>query len=79
MVFSDPHRVDIGPGLRIIGMVIGQIGIYIGAIATIEKKSYSDPDNLIESGIYSKPRNPIYLGIILIHIGMPLSFGSMVS
>ena len=53
MVFSDPHRVDIGPGLRIIGMVIGQIGIYIGAIATIEKKSYSDPDNLIESGIYS--------------------------
>ena len=51
----------------------------IGAIATIQKKGYSETDYLIKSGIYSRLRNPMYLGIIFIHIGIPLFFESMIT
>ncbi len=79
MVFSDPIKFDTSIFLRIIGIIIGLSGIVIGAIATIEKKGYSEPDYLIKSGIYSKLRNPMYLGIIFIHIGIPLFFESMIT
>ena len=79
MIFSDPCKINISIILRIIGFIIGFTGIIIGTIATIQKKGYSETDYLIESGIYSRLRNPMYLGIIFIHIGIPLFFESMIT
>ena len=79
MIFTDPLNINISIFLKIVGILIGLSGIIIGAIATIEKKGYAEPDHLITSGIYSKLRNPMYLGIIFIHVGLPLFFGSMIT
>jgi len=79
MIFSDPLKINLGIILKIAGMIIGLSGIIIGFVATIHKKGYAETDQLITSGIYSRLRNPMYLGIILIHIGLPLFFESMIS
>ncbi len=79
MISLDPFKINISIILRIIGFIIGLTGIIIGAIATINKKGYSEMDFLIESGLYSRLRNPMYLGIIFIHIGAPLFFESIIT
>jgi protein-S-isoprenylcysteine O-methyltransferase Ste14 len=79
MVFSDPFKLRIDITLRIIGLIIGLSGVIISVIATVKKRGYSETDFLIESGIYSRLRNPMYLGIIFIHIGFPLFFKSMIT
>jgi len=79
MIFTDPLKINPGIILKIAGMIIGLSGIIIGFVATIQKKGYAETDHLITSGIYSRLRNPMYLGIIFIHIGLPLFFESMIS
>ena len=36
-------------------------------------------DHLVTEGIYSKLRNPMYFGIILMHIGFPLASRSLLT
>jgi protein-S-isoprenylcysteine O-methyltransferase Ste14 len=79
MIFTDPLRIKPNMMLKIIGVIIGLSGIIIGAIATLEKKDYAESDHLITTGIYSRLRHPMYLGIIFIHIGLPLFFESMIT
>ncbi|MBN1416112.1 MAG: isoprenylcysteine carboxylmethyltransferase family protein [Bacteroidales bacterium] len=79
MIFVDPLKINMNIVLRIAGIIIGLSGIIIVAIATFQKKGYSETDQLIKTGIYSRIRNPMYLGIIFIHIGLPLLFGSMIT
>ena len=79
MIYTDPFKIDINLTMRISGLIVGIAGIIIVALATIKKKGYTEPDSLIESGIYSIMRNPMYFGIILIHIGLPLFFGSIIT
>ncbi|MBN2272924.1 MAG: phosphatidylethanolamine N-methyltransferase family protein [Bacteroidales bacterium] len=79
MIFTDPLKISIDIILRIAGLIIGLSGIVIGVVATIQKKGYTDTDQLITKGIYARLRNPMYLGIIFIHIGLPLFFGSLIT
>lgn len=79
MIFLDPLRINISSTLQLTGLIIFITGIGIAAVATIGKKGYTELDSLIESGIYSIFRNPMYLGIIFIHIGAPLCFESMIT
>jgi protein-S-isoprenylcysteine O-methyltransferase Ste14 len=79
MMFTDPLKMNICNVLRITGMVVGASGIFIGIVATFQKKGYSEADQLVKTGIYSKLRNPMYLGIIAIHIGLPLFFECMIT
>ena len=79
MIFYDPLKINISSFLRIAGIITGISGMAIGAVATFQKRGYTDTDQLITSGIYSKLRHPMYFGIILIHIGLPLFFESMIT
>ncbi len=79
MIYSDPLKIEINIFIKIFGLITGITGAIIGVLATIQKKGYTELDDLITTGIYSKLRNPMYFGIILIHIGLPLFFGSMFS
>ena len=78
MVFSDPFKIEFSHGYYI-GMVIGVIGLLMFILSVISKKGFREEKHLVTKGIYSKIRNPMYLGTILMHIGFPLVFGSMLT
>ncbi len=68
--------------LRYIGVVLTIVGFLLGIGAFIEfqkAQTTLDPhgstSQLVTSGIYRFSRNPIYLGFLLIVIGLPLYFG----
>ncbi len=71
------------PGiLRTIGFVLVIFGFVLGAAAFTEFRKAGttlDPHgsvkNIVTSGIYRITRNPIYLGFLLLVIGLPLNLG----
>jgi protein-S-isoprenylcysteine O-methyltransferase Ste14 len=70
------------PIVRYIGLAMSFVGFLLGIGAFIEfKKARTTLDphgsarNLVTSGIYRFTRNPIYLGFLLMVIGLPLNSG----
>jgi protein-S-isoprenylcysteine O-methyltransferase Ste14 len=68
--------------LRYIGLAMTFVGFLLGMGAFIEfrkARTTLDPHgsarNLVTSGIYRFTRNPIYLGFLLMVIGLPLNSG----
>jgi protein-S-isoprenylcysteine O-methyltransferase Ste14 len=69
--------------IRWLGLGLAALGFVLGVLALIEFKrarTTSDPkkptQSFVTSGIYSYTRNPIYLGFVLILIGLPLNMGN---
>jgi protein-S-isoprenylcysteine O-methyltransferase Ste14 len=68
--------------LRYIGLVLTFVGFLLGIGAFLEfrkARTTLDPHGsakqLVTSGIYRFTRNPIYLGFLLMVIGLPLNSG----
>lgn len=68
--------------LQYMGLALTLVGILLGIGAFIEfRKAHTTLDphgsakNLVTSGIYRYTRNPIYLGFLLMVIGLPLNSG----
>ena len=79
--FRIPYGVP--NGLQMIGFSLTVIGFLLGVGAFIEfrkARTTLDPHGsakqLVRSGIYRYTRNPIYLGFLLMVIGLPLNAGS---
>lgn len=78
MIRSDPTKLDIHSYIALpLGLSIGLIGLALFILSTRAKKGFYELDRLVTKGIYSKIRNPMYLGIILLHIGFPLAAKSL--
>ena len=68
--------------LRYIGLALTFVGFLLGISAFLEfRKAHTTLDphgsakHLVTSGIYRFTRNPIYLGFLLMVIGLPLNSG----
>jgi protein-S-isoprenylcysteine O-methyltransferase Ste14 len=68
--------------LRYIGLALTFVGFLLGIAALVEfrkARTTLDPHgstrHLVTSGIYRFTRNPIYLGFLLMVIGLPLNSG----
>ena len=68
--------------LRYIGVALTVVGVLLGISAFLEfqkARTTVDPHGsatqLVRSGIYRFTRNPMYLGLLLIVIGLPLYLG----
>jgi protein-S-isoprenylcysteine O-methyltransferase Ste14 len=66
-----------------IGLGLAALGFILGVLAVIEfrrVRAALDPKKptkvLVTSGIYRFTRNPIYLGFVLMLIGLPLTMGT---
>jgi methanethiol S-methyltransferase len=59
--------------VNLIALIILFIGISIRIVALIEIRNAFRIDKLVTSGIYSKTRNPTYLGFIFIIIGISIA------
>jgi protein-S-isoprenylcysteine O-methyltransferase Ste14 len=65
-----------------LGLGLAALGFVLGVLALIEfrrARAATDPKkpatNFVTSGIYRYTRNPIYLGFVLMLIGLPLNMG----
>ena len=77
-----PLPFVVPPILRNIGLLLTFIGFLLGIGAFVEfrrARTTLDPHGstkqLVTSGIYQFTRNPIYLGFLLMVIGLPLNSG----
>lgn len=68
--------------LRAVGLAMSLVGFLLGIAAVIEfRKAHTTLDphgsakQLVTSGIYRYTRNPIYLGFLLLVMGLPLYSG----
>ena len=69
--------------VRWLGLALSALGLALGLLALREFKRMRTSSNtkaaatgIVTSGIYSFSRHPIYLGFLLILIGLPLSNGN---
>ena len=77
-----PVSLTVPAMLRYIGLAFAFVGFLLGIGAFIEfmkARTTLDPHGaakqLVTSGIYRFTRNPIYLGFLLVLVGLPLYFG----
>lgn len=68
----------------LIGVVYGGIGVAVAALALLGFRRAGTPAEpwhpssaLVVSGIYRRTRNPMYLGMVLVQIGVTAAFGGL--
>ncbi|MCD4740627.1 isoprenylcysteine carboxylmethyltransferase family protein [archaeon] len=79
MMFSDPFKAVPDLITVVISLAVGIIGLFMIIFSAKAKKGFSDANKLATTGIYSKIRNPMYLGMILVYLGFPLAAGSLLT
>ncbi|MBN2285141.1 MAG: isoprenylcysteine carboxylmethyltransferase family protein [Tissierellales bacterium] len=72
MCFTDPAKISFPLLIRYIGLVLFIAGIFLFIFSHTKLKGFEDKGYLVRKGIYSKIRNPMYLGFIIWIIGFPL-------
>lgn len=79
MCFIDPIKLNIPNGIRYIGLLLFLIGVFLFIFSHIKLKGFEDKGELIKGGIYSKIRNPMYLGFTIWIIGFPIFTKSLIT
>lgn len=79
MCFIDPIKINIPPFFRYIGLLLFIIGISLFILSHTKLGGFEDKGGLITGGIYSKIRNPMYLGFIIWIIGFPIFNKSLIT
>ncbi len=62
-----------------IGIPLTVLGFGLFFYSDIAKMGVTDKEALVTKGLYSKIRHPMYIGIILFHIGFPFIFDGFTS
>jgi protein-S-isoprenylcysteine O-methyltransferase Ste14 len=80
--FLAPLPIPAPIPVRWLGLGLAALGFILGVLALIEfrrARTTSDPkkpaQNFVTTGVYRYTRNPIYLGFVLMLIGLPLNMG----
>ena len=77
---TDPVKMNIPFSVTIpVGGVLTLVGFGLFLYSEFKKHRESKKTELVTSGIYSKIRHPIYIGLILLHIGYPFIGKSFVA
>lgn len=78
-----PLPLRVPPMLQLVGLLLAMIGFLLGFAALLafrrarqESTAGGRPAGLITTGIYGFTRHPVYLGFVLILIGLSLNMGS---
>jgi protein-S-isoprenylcysteine O-methyltransferase Ste14 len=72
MCENDTSKLIIPEALQYFGLVLFILGIFLFIIPIFQLKGLENIDHFVTSGLYSKIRHPMYLGMIFWVIGYPL-------
>jgi len=76
----DPVKMNISSYISIpIGVILTVTGFGLFIYSEMKKGGVGEKEELVSTGIYSKIRHPMYVGIILFHIGYPFMFKSFIA
>ena len=74
---ADPVKMNISSSISIpIGVVLTAAGFGLFLYSEMKKHGVGEEKALVTTGIYSKIRHPMYIGLILLHVGYPFIFKS---
>jgi protein-S-isoprenylcysteine O-methyltransferase Ste14 len=77
---ADPVKVNIPYSVSVpVGVVLAVIGFGLFLYSEMKKHGVGEEDALVTTGIYSKIRHPMYIGLVLLHFGFPFIFRSFVA
>jgi protein-S-isoprenylcysteine O-methyltransferase Ste14 len=79
MCFSDPVRIDLPAWVRYSGLTLFAAGVFLFLVSHTRLGGFKNERGLVTGGIYSKVRNPMYLGFAIWIIGLPLFTKSIVT
>lgn len=79
MCFLDPIKMNIPDWIRYIGLSLFLMGVFLFIFSHTKLKGFEDTGELITGGIYSKIRNPMYLGFIIWIVGFPIFTKSLIT
>ena len=80
MIYSDPVRINLSHYITLpIGLTITIAGLVPFIAARMVRKGFTEEDHLITTGVYSILRHPLYIGAILLNIGIPLMFNGLMT
>ena len=79
MNFIDPVKISLPLWLRMLGLLFFIIGVSFFLFAHAGMRRLRNEGQLVTSGIYSKIRNPMYLGFILWVVGFPVFLQSILT
>ncbi|MBN2363740.1 isoprenylcysteine carboxylmethyltransferase family protein [candidate division WOR-3 bacterium] len=78
MCFFDPLKINVPVWLRCTGLLLFITGILLFLFSNMKLKE-DKTGKTVTSGIYSKIRNPMYLGFIIWLVGFPLFLQSTIT
>lgn len=77
---ADPFKMNIPYSVSIpVGATLAAAGLGLFLYSELKKHGVGDPDKLVTAGIYSKIRHPMYIGLVLLHIGFPFVAKSFIA
>ena len=77
---ADPVKMNIPSSVSVpVGATLAALGMGLFLYSELKKHGVGDQDQLVTTGIYSKIRHPMYIGLVLLHIGFPLVARSFVA
>ncbi|MCK4528316.1 isoprenylcysteine carboxylmethyltransferase family protein [candidate division WOR-3 bacterium] len=79
MCFLEPIKMNIPDWIRYIGLSLFLMGVFLFIFSHTKLKGFEDTGELITGGIYSKIRNPMYLGFIIWIVGFPIFTKSLIT
>ena len=73
----DPVKMNIPSSISIpLGIFLAAVGLGLFLYSEIKKHGVGEKEELVTTGIYAKIRHPMYIGLVLLHIGYPLIYKS---
>ncbi|MBN1893943.1 isoprenylcysteine carboxylmethyltransferase family protein [bacterium] len=79
MCLLDPTILPVPGWIRGLGLFLFVAGVFLFVFSHTKMKGFEGRGVLIKTGIYSRIRNPMYLGFIIWIIGFPLFMRKMLS
>jgi protein-S-isoprenylcysteine O-methyltransferase Ste14 len=69
---ADPVKMNIPYSVSIpVGAPLAAAGLGLFLYSELKKHGVGDGDKLVATGIYRRIRHPMYIGLVLLHIGFP--------
>ena len=79
MCFSDPVRLVFPSWMRWLGLALFIVGVGLFLFSSLRLHGSRKGEGFARTGVYSKIRNPMYLGFVIWVVGFPVYKGSVVT